>query len=457
VSATDGTGGGLPKASLPESLRFLVAGVVPTLVRGLFSPRRGAMRLLTALDADARTVRVLSALRGRHGGEGVRLLGGRMVTLWGEGALREVLDHSAERYASDSGAKGKGMAHFQPDALTVSRGEAWRDRRDFTEAVLATGDRVHPDGERFVAVVADEVGRMRLDETLDWPAFERLFDHLTLRIVFGDEARDDAALTGRLETLMGQANRLVGLKRGDDFYELYGAIERYLRDPAPGTLVARIPLAPQSDLTRVAHQVPHWLFAMRDTLGANVYRALAAIAAGPAIARRAHAEVAGVDLADPEAVAGLSYLSGCLSEAMRLWPTTPLLAREVTEDTRLAGTDLEAGTQVMIVNVFNHRDAERVADADRFRPERWATGERDPRYNHLSNGSQDCPGGPLVHLLGTAVLAHVLDAYEVRLVEPELDPEAEVPHMLDFFAARFGVRARERARAAPRVQRTPGG
>ena len=208
--------------------------MVPTLVRGLFSPRRRATRLLTALDTDARAIRVLSALRRRHGGEGVRLLGGRIVTLWGDGALREVLDRSAERYASDGGAKATGMAHFQPDALTVSRGEAWRDRRAFTESVLATGERVHPDGARFVAVVADEVGRMRLGERLDWPAFERLFDHITLRVVFGDEARDDAALTGRLETLMGQANRLVGLKRGDDFYELYGAIERYLRNPSPG-------------------------------------------------------------------------------------------------------------------------------------------------------------------------------------------------------------------------------
>jgi cytochrome P450 len=142
---------------------------------------------------------------------------------------------------------------------------------------------------------------------------------------------------------------------------------------------------------------------------------------------------------------------------MRLWPTTPLLAREVTEDARLAGTDLDEGTQVMILNAFNHRDAEREPDADRFRPERWAGGERDYRYNHLSNGSQDCPGGPLVYLLGTAVLAHVLDAFELRLVEPELDTAGEVPHMLDFFAVRFAARARERARPAPISQSTPRG
>ena len=69
------------------------------------------------------------------------------MVLWGPDAIREVLDQSADVYASDSGAKGKGMRHFQPDALTLSRGEEWRDRRAFNESVLATSERVHPAGE----------------------------------------------------------------------------------------------------------------------------------------------------------------------------------------------------------------------------------------------------------------------------------------------------------------------
>ena len=34
---------GLPSASLPEALAVVATGVVPALVRGLFSPRRSAM------------------------------------------------------------------------------------------------------------------------------------------------------------------------------------------------------------------------------------------------------------------------------------------------------------------------------------------------------------------------------------------------------------------------------
>jgi len=117
-----------------------------------------------------------------------------------------------------------------------------------------------------------------------------------------------------------------------------------------------------------------------------------------------------------------------------------MLAREVTRETTLAGETVDEGTQVMILNTFNHRDRDQVPDADALAPERWSNGNRDYRFNHLSNGTQGCPGGPLVLLLGRAVLARVLSEYELDLREPELDGGGSLPHMLDFFSIRFGAR-----------------
>jgi hypothetical protein len=391
---TAGEARGLPDGSIGDSLRFVTTGLLPALARGLFSPRPRATKWLTRLNTDKRAIKVLDSIRQKRGGEGVRLLRGKITVLWGERAIREVLDNSATRYASDAGAKQKGMSHFQPDALTLSRGDDWRDRRKFNDAVLKD----HSHEARIRDVVNDEVGRMRIDGELRWEQWEQLFDHITLRVIFGDSARADQELTQLLEKLMRQANRIAGLKRGDDYYEFYGRLERHLANPDPYSLIARIADAPQSDRTRVVQQIPHWIFAMRDTLGANAYRALAL-----AVDR------------------GISDLPGALREAMRLWPTTPLLAREKVED----------GSQVMILNVFNHRDP-READFNEVRPER----EHSYRFNHLSNGTQDCPGGPLVMLIGTAVLERVLDAYKLRYEGPSLDP---VPEMLDFFQLRFSV------------------
>src|SRR3954453_12691062 len=388
----------LADASLGESLRFVATGLVPSVARGLFAPRPKAMSLLTRLNTDRRAIAFLDGIRSKYGGDGVRFMRGKMTVLWGEGALREVLDNSATKYGSDAGAKKKGMSKFQPDALTLSRGEDWRDRREFNEHVLATGEREHPQAARIRDIVADEVGRLRVGDGLEWRHWEQLFDHITLRVIFGDSARNEQDFTDLLGKLMQQANRIVGGGPGDDYYEFYGHIDRHLANPDPYSLVARVKDAPQTDRTRIAQQIPHWMFAMRDTLGANTYRALAL-----AVDR------------------GADDLPGVLHEAMRLWPTTPLIARENTED----------GTQVMILNVFNHRDP-KGANLNAVKTDR----QHSYRFNHLSNGTQDCPGGLLVMLIGTAVLEQMQSLYKLHYIGPALNPP---PVMLDFFQIRFEV------------------
>src|SRR3954451_11176180 len=161
----------LAEGSLGDSLRFVATGLLPALARGLFSPRPRAMRWLTRLNTDGRAIKALDSIRAKHGGEGVRLLRGKMTVLWGESAIREVLDNSATKYASDAGAKKKGMSQFQPDALTLSRGAEWKDRRKFNEAVLATSEKRHPQAGRWGDVVQDEVSRLRIGDELrcaDW-------------------------------------------------------------------------------------------------------------------------------------------------------------------------------------------------------------------------------------------------------------------------------------------------
>jgi cytochrome P450 len=75
-------------------------------------------------------------------------------------------------------------------------------------------------------------------------------------------------------------------------------------------------------------------------------------------------------------------------------------------------------------------------------PERWADGDGDYKFNHLSNGTQYCPGATMVLLLGKAVLAQVVAGWTLGLREPEIDPSEPLPHMLDFFSTRFAVEPR---------------
>jgi cytochrome P450 len=184
---------------------------------------------------------------------------------------------------------------------------------------------------------------------------------------------------------------------------------------------------------------------MWQTLGTNVVRALALIAAHPDAEREVRREMAGVDLATAEGIDRLAYLEGCVQEAMRLWPTTPLLFRETTSNDVLGGVEIPAKTPVLIPNSFNHRDRERVVTADRFSPGSWVEGAEHPLFHHLGGGAQVCAGKPLTLFLAKAVLATLLSRRRFRLVRPGLQPSQRIPYTFNHFRVRFEVSPAENA------------
>ena len=222
-------------------------------------------------------------------------------------------------------------------------------------------------------------------------------------------------------------------KRFDPFV---GRLRGYVEAAEPGSLVAQFGEAPSTAATETTGQVPHWLFALADTLPANPLRALALIAAHPDQRDAVRAAIAG----EPRLVER-RYLRACVQDAMRLYPTTPLLSRVTVEEAELGGAVVPAGTQVLWVNLFHHRDRERVEFADRFAPDAWTDGEAggDWSFNHFSHGPQGCPGAGLALFVGKVMLAQLLATRQVTLLQPKLDPERPLPHMLDFFALRFSV------------------
>ena len=128
---------------------------------------------------------------------------------------------------------------------------------------------------------------------------------------------------------------------------------------------------------------------------------------------------------------------------MRLWPTTPMLSRQTLADVDWNGAAVPAGTQVVIVNTFLHRDRETHEYADRFVPEAWtpATRREDWSFNHLSHGPQGCPGSALALFMGKGMLAAVLEGHRRACRRARLDPGRPLPHMLDFFSVRVGLEA----------------
>jgi cytochrome P450 len=409
-----------PSASLVDNVRFNEAVIVPNALQGLFKRRRMAVAVATKANVDGQAVGLLNGLRERHGGKPVwvRVVKDPALLLLSVDDVRYALEGSPHPFASDPAAKKQGMGHFQPHALTISRGELWADRRRFTEQVLETRRTNHALGRRFASVVREEVAAA-LDGTLDYAALHAAFQRLTRRIVLGDGARDDEEITRLLAELMGQANGMPS-KRSAEYEPFAAALRSYYERAEKGSLAGRAAAAESTPDTRPDGQLAHWLFAMQDTLSANTMRALALLATHPG-----------------------SDLRATLQEAMRLWPTTPLLSRETLVDLVWHHVPVPAGTNVLIVNAFLHRDPERLGEAaDRFTPDGWAEGgafAADWGLNHFSHGPQGCPGANLALLIGTTAMETVRDHGTLRPGKPSLPAAGPLPHMLDVFSIRLEV------------------
>jgi cytochrome P450 len=258
--------------------------------------------------------------------------------------------------------------------------------------------------------------------------------------VFGDAAAEDDAITGQLGDLMSAGNRMPG-KPAAGYASFVARVQEYVDAAEPGSLCSLVADAPSDAETDPAGQLIHWLFAMGDTLPANLLRALALLATHPDQLGEVRGRLDGVDLERPEGIAEQDYLAACIQEAMRLWPTTQLFGRVATEDVRFpTGAKLPAGEQALIYNVFNHRNRERIPYADRFAPEEWVDGDAadDWSFNFFSHGPQGCPGAGLAIFLGQAVLARLIATSALELTGARLDPGRRLPYSLDIYGIGIG-------------------
>jgi cytochrome P450 len=432
-------------ASVLDSFAFTLLQMIPYYLRGIFTRNHFWTWIFDSLNSDGRVVKLTSRLRTKYKSEFIYLrgIGGKSLLVLNREGIRRILDNSPMIYA-DPELKTKGMSHFQPNALTISRGDEWQDRRRFNEAVLNSLQLSHEHRDAFLQIIKQEV-ELLLGEAIsqiEWACFDRLFKRITLRIIFGASAADHSDLLEKLTKMMRESNRLFLLRTSKEFESFYAEIRQQIATSQADTLAAACSQAPQTEETKVENQIPHWMFAMSETLATNTLRALLLVVAHANVEERIRAGVAASRLDEARSVAGiysLKYLEGSLQEAMRLWPTTPLLGRKSVRADDLGGNVVPEGTQVIILNTFNHRDAETFAAANSFAPEQWLENKADYRFNHLSNGTQVCAGKNLALFVGTAVLAELLRVRRYQVQRPVLDPSKPLPYSLNEFRVRLKI------------------
>ena len=193
-----------------------------------------------------------------------------------------------------------------------------------------------------------------------------------------------------------------------------------------------------------------FLMAGYDTTAFALTWTLYLIARSPEWEARMRDEIERVAGSGPVTAAHVEQLvtvAQVLNESLRLFPTAPVIIRDIDADTELAGVPIPAGTIGIIPIYAIHRHRSYWDDPDRFDPSRFAPGRRDKagRFQFLPFGAgpRICIGAAFAMIEATIMLATFVRAARFE-VAPGFDPR---PSAQMFLLPRNGMPMRVTMRA----------
>jgi cytochrome P450 len=434
----------VPQARFFDRLMFFADVALPTLAKGVIMRRPNVVALAERFDLDRRAIHRMQRLRERYGAGPLfmRIFGRNLAIVLDPRDVHRILAETPDPFSTATVDKRAALSHFEPKNVLISTGSERTERRRFQEQALDADQPIQHLADSFVEVVRSEAGYLkniaRRRGELNWDEFSGAWFRMVRRVVFGNAAREDHQLSVMMAKLRAAANWAFLRRQRPNLREaLLSRIRGYLVRAEPGSLAgAMVSIHKHAD-TAPDHQVPQWLFAF-DPAGMATYRALALLLWDRDRASRAREEIT------RDASRQIQpYLRASLLESLRLWPTAPFILRETTRQTSWKAGILPANTEVVIFTPFFHRDDERLPYADTFTPELWLYEQirEDEAIVPFSEGPAACPGRHLVLLLGTTMLAELLEN-EIHLKSPvRLRPDQAMPATLNPFALRFEVHA----------------
>lgn len=428
------------RVSLLDTFRIIKAVVAPTIAKGVIKRRASMVALAQRRDLDAKAVRLMQRLRKTYG-DGPLLLPlpfRPQLLLLNPQHVAEVLEGTPSPFTPASKEKRSALAHFEPGNVLISNASRRAGLRPLHEHALATNERVHPFAEHFHRIVREELQALLPPagtgvRNVGWDDFSQSWFRIVRRIVLGDGAREDEELTNELDDLRRRGNWAFAAFTNKGKLQRYQQrVAEYQRQPEQGSLISRFSNRPEVE---PQSQVAQWLFAF-DAAGIATFRALALLGCQPDEQTRA------VEEADA-AAADRPFARALLVDTVRLWPTTPAILRELTEDQVIGGQMIKKGTGIIIFAPFFHRDNERLDIANRLAPAIWFDRESKPSDGLVpfSGGAAICPAHNLVPLVASLAIGVLLSKATISVVEPSLDPD-RLPGSLDHFEIKIRLTQR---------------
>lgn len=440
---------GLRKVDLLDILSIFKDVIFPTLGKGVIIRRPWIVSLSERLGLDEKAVERMQSLRAKYGSGPILINapGRKTAILLDPDHVNRVLEGTPQPFTPATKEKRSALAHLEPGVSLIAKGVSREISRDFNGRLLEEDCPVHKLADGFVRIVDEEAAALvaRVEEregdergVLDWELFNIAWHRMVRRVILGDGARDDDELTDMLAKLRGDANwAFLHLGRKKLRAEFFERLNGHLARAEEGSLAGLIAKMPGADEAQPADQVAHYFFAF-DPGGMATFRTLALVLSHPDALQKARAEIK----QEGEGRKHLTFLRGCYLDCLRLWPTTPAILRESTEDTEWGGEVMPKNTNILIFAPFFHRDDQNLDYAHKFAPEIWQDSENKTDWPLVpfSGGSGICPARNFVPMLASAMVANLLGARDIEpLGSAKLDPLQPMPGLLDNYSLRFSL------------------
>lgn len=123
----------------------------------------------------------------------------------------------------------------------------------------------------------------------------------------------------------------------------------------------------------------------------------------------------------------MRYLEQCIKETLRLYPSVPMIARNISEDMCIDGHIIPANNNVFIFPFATHRMPDIYPNPDKFDPDRFSPEQSEKRHPYafipFSAGPRNCIGYKFAYIELKTIISTVLRSFELVPVEGKTEIE----------------------------------
>lgn len=176
----------------------------------------------------------------------------------------------------------------------------------------------------------------------------------------------------------------------------------------------------------IINEANTFMLAGQDSVGASVAFTLFLLAKHKEAQRRCWEEVNDIFQGDDQRrptmtdLRKMDYLEQCIKESLRLYPSVPILARQISEDIQMGDHLLPKGSLVCLNAYATHRLEHIYPDPETFKPERFSKFNTDHRHPcafiPFASGPRQCLGYKYAYLEMKAIISRILRNYTMETI-----------------------------------------